>query len=253
MEVGQLRGLQLLETLAGMQQPAGLTAIVSRTGLSQTQAFRALQALEREGYVEHVGRRGYRIGSRAVAIAAMIGPRPALMRAIHPVVSQLAVATGQSVFVHLRSGNERVLVLGIPAPDDRSQTANVPGERSPLGSGCSGRVILAHLPADEASAVRHRVPKELLNRIRARGYDTSSGENHPGVNGVAGPLLEDDGTAIGAITIAGPEGRLPTGSFEKLAGPVLAACRHLSPRIANVLGPNAEDTVEALDLRPRND
>jgi len=139
----------------------------------------------------------------------------------------------------------------IPAPDDRSLIADAPGERSPLNSGCSGRVILAHLP-DDASAARHRVPPELLDTIRARGYDTSSGENHPGVNGIAGPLLEDDGTAIGAITIAGPEARLPTGSFEKLAGALLTACRHLSPRIANILGPNAEDTVEALDLRPRD-
>lgn len=233
-----------------MEQPAGLRAIVGRAGLSESQVFRALQALEREGYVEHVGRRGYRIGSRSVALAAMIGPRPAVMRTVYPAVSHLVSTTGHSVAMHLRSGLDRVLVLGVPAPHTPIRDTISPGERSRLNVGCSGRVILAHLSEREANAITPAVAAERLRGIRERGYDISCGEYHPGINGIAGPLLEDDGTPLGSISIVGPADRLPETALERLAGPLLSACQELSPRLANLLGPNPGTTIKALDLVP---
>lgn len=250
MEVVLLRGLQVLEALAGMEQPAGLPAVVARTGLSQSQAFRALRSLEQDGYVEHVGRSGYRVGSRAVAMATMIGPRPPLLRAVHPVVSHLVNATGHSVAVHLRTGSDRVLVLGIAAPNDPVRQSVATGERSPLNVGCSGRVILAYLSEEELAGTGFDIAADRLATIRAHGYDISCGENHPGVNGIAGALLEEDGSPLGSVSIAGPATRLPEPALTKLAKPLLAACRDLSPRLSSLLGPDPGATVAALDLTP---
>lgn len=251
-----LRGLQMLETLAGMRQPATLHDISARAGLSESNAFRILQALEQEGYLHHLGRSGYRLASRALALATVIGPRPAMLRLMHPIVARLAAVSGEAAVVHLRAGQFRVLVLGVPAPSGPIvDPAGVLGERSPLATGASGRIILAYLPPTELAGVDlHGVTPQQLEAIRARGYEMSYGENHPGINGISVPLLAEPGnpasqpTVLGSMTIAGPSQRLPPQAVAQLAGPLQAACRDLSPRLAALLGPNPGATIEALDL-----
>jgi IclR family transcriptional regulator, acetate operon repressor len=245
-----LRGLEVLEALAGMRQPASLRAVARRTGLSESKAFRVLQELERSGYLEHLGRSGYRLGSRSVALSILIGPRPALLRAVQPTLARLAVTTHEAVVLHLRSGADRVLALGVPAPSGPIRDpAGVLGERSPLAVGASGRVILAYLPEEEAAALDPRgLARPLLARIRALGYDTSYGENHPGINGISAPLMAGERTVLGSITIAGPAERLPEPVIKRLAGPLAGACQELSPRLASILGPDPGAAFEALDL-----
>ncbi|MBU8817109.1 IclR family transcriptional regulator [Mycolicibacterium goodii] len=251
-----LRGLQMLETLAGMRQPATLRDIADRAGLSQSNAFRILQALEQEGYLHHLGRSGYRLASRSLALATVIGPRPAMLRLMYPVAARLAAISGEAAVIHLRAGHFRVLVLGVPARSGPIlDPAGVLGERTPLASGASGRVILAHLPEAERARIDFEgVTPEQLATIRERGYETSHGENHPGINGISVPLLaeidnpSDFPIALGAMTIAGPAERLPDGGLLRLAGPLQAACRDLSPRLAALLGPNPGATLDALDL-----
>lgn len=247
------RGLEVLEVLAGMRQPATLGAIAARVGLSESQTFRVLRALESDGYLDHYGRSGYRIGSRSLALATLVGPRPELLRVVYPVITRLATVSGQAAVLHLRSGASRVLVLGVPAPNGPArEPTGVLGERSPLAIGASGRVILAHLPTDEARALAPAL--EILKRleaIRARGYETSYQENHPGINGISAPLLgQDDGqqVVLGAISLAGPAPDLPEERMESMSRILLAACQELSPRLSRILGPHASATVEALDL-----
>jgi DNA-binding IclR family transcriptional regulator len=251
-----LRGLQLLEALAGMRQPAALHDIAERTGLSDSYAFRILRSLEHDGYLHHLGRSGYRLAGRAIALATLIGPRPAMLRLMHPVVAKLASISGEAAVVHLRAGNTRVLVLGVPAPSGPVvDPAGVLGERSPLAVGASGRVILAYLlPSELAGIDLHGVTTERLAEIRERGYEMSCGENHPGINGISVPLLAeaDDPrgppVALGSITVAGPSSHLSCDVLTRLAGPLLGASRDLSPRLGALLGPNPGATVEGLDL-----
>lgn len=250
MPTTSLRGLEVLEILAGMQQPASLRAISQRAALSEPHVFRILQALEDAGYVDHIGRLGYRTGSRAVALSTLIGPRASVLRAIHPVVSRLAAAVHQAVVLHLRSGSYRVLVFGVSAPSGPIRDpAGVLGERSPLAVGASGRVILAYLPKAEIDGFQLDGPTlARLATIRETGYETSFEENHPGINGISGPLLTDDAVALGSMTIAGPAARLPPESLVRLARPLSRACGELAPKLTTLLGPNAGGTVAALDI-----
>lgn len=247
------RGLEVLEVLAGMRQPATLGAIAARVGLSESQTFRVLRALESDGYLDHYGRSGYRIGSRSLALATLVGPRPELLRLVYPVITRLATVSGQAAVLHLRSGASRVLILGVPAPSGPArEPTGVLGERSPLAVGASGRVILAYLSAAEAAALAPapEIP-EKLEAIRARGYETSYQENHPGINGISAPLLaQDDGhqVVLGAISLAGPAQELPEERMESMSRILLAACQELSPRLSRILGPHASATIEALDL-----
>ncbi|ORV31607.1 transcriptional regulator [Mycolicibacterium conceptionense] len=251
-----LRGLQMLETLAGMRQPATLRDIADRAGVSQSNTFRILQALEEEGYLHHLGRSGYRLASRSLALATVIGPRPAMLRLMYPVVARLAAVSGEAAVIHLRAGPFRVLVLGVPARSGPLlDPAGVLGERSPLASGASGRIILAYLDEKERASIDvGGISPQQLAAIRDRGYEMSFGENHPGINGISVPLLAevDDAhippIALGAMTIAGPAERMADEVLLRLVGPLTSARRDLSPRLAALLGPNPGNTIDALDL-----
>lgn len=251
------RSLRVLEALAGMEQPAALLAVAQATGLSKANAYRALRSLQDEGYVDHLGRRGYRIGSRSIALASLIGPRPALLQRARPVLSRLAAEARETATLHLRSGDHRVLVLGTQAaPDPQGRRVHV-GERAPLTSGCSGRAILAHLPAEQARKIiatyaadgRRAGAEQDLHAVRAVGYAMSFSENHPHLNGIGKALLDpDDGYPLGSITIAGPDERLPEQTLRRLAAPLSAACEQLAPRLATVIGPNSSVRLESLDV-----
>ncbi|MCE0763692.1 IclR family transcriptional regulator [Pseudonocardia kujensis] len=256
-EDGHVRALRVLETLAGMQQPAALMAVAERSGLPKTKTYRALRDLQSHGYVDHVGRSGYRIGSRAVALASLIGPRPALLQRAQPVLARLAAQSAETATLHLRSGAHRVLVLGAEPPGNSARRIATIGERSPLSSGCGGTAILAFLPPSEVddvirtqagSALRPDLA-EQLDRVRREGYATSRSANHSGMNGIAAPLLDPDtGHALGSIAIAGQEIRLPEPTLLRLATPLLAACAELAPRLATVLGPSSSVRLESLDV-----
>src|SRR3984957_17331208 len=104
---GHIRALRVLETLAGLEQPASLPTIAGEAQLTKTKAYRILRGLQDHGFVDHVGRSGYRIGSRAVALASLIGPRPALLRAARPVLAKLAAEASGKGTLH-RSEERRV-------------------------------------------------------------------------------------------------------------------------------------------------
>ena len=178
-----------------------------------------------------------------------------MLRAVYPVISRLALNTGEAVVLHLRSGPNRVLILGVPAPSGPIvDPAGLLGERSPLVAGASGRIILAFLPDSERSTMDlDGLNSGQLDAIRDRGYEISYGENHPGINGISAPLLAYpmDGappTVFGAITVAGPASRLGTGDLSRVLTPLLGACRDLAPRLASILGPDPGAVISSLDL-----
>jgi DNA-binding IclR family transcriptional regulator len=251
------RPLRVLEALAGMEQPASLLAVATAVGLSKASAYRVLRSLQDEGYVDHAGRRGYRIGSRSLALASLVGPRPALLQRARPVLTRLAAGAQATATLHLRSGEHRVLVLGAEQNAEPQRRRVHVGERAPLTSGCSGRVILAHLPAEEAAKVvtahaRGRTRKELereLDTIRADGYALSFSENHRHFNGIGAALLDpDNGFPLGSIAVAGPDERMSEDALRRLAPPLMSACNGLAPHLATLLGPNASARLDALDV-----
>ena len=163
-----LRALQVLEHLAGMEQPASLPAVASRAHLSKSKAYRALRALQDAGFVDHVGRGGYRVGGRSTALASLIGSRPAVLQRARPVLIQLADLACAGAALSLRSGAHRVIVMGVVSSKALSGATPSPvpvGERAPLTSGCGGTAILAHLSQAEADAVISSRPPESRDQV----------------------------------------------------------------------------------------
>jgi IclR family transcriptional regulator, acetate operon repressor len=255
-----VRSLLVLEALSGMAQPASMERVMARTQLPKSKAYRALRALQDEGFVDRVGRAGYRVGGRSLALSLLIGPRPALLQTLRPVVRWLSDVTGQTATLHLRSGKDRVLALGAGPKQATSQDLPPIGERAPLSVGCGGTSILAYLPAEEAADVLNAgtgstevATTDDLATIRNDGFALSFASNHAGTNGVAAPLLDPlDSYPLGSLAIAGPARMLNESKLREYALPLRRACTQVAPHLASMLGPNSSERLDALDVAVRN-
>ncbi|WP_308816588.1 IclR family transcriptional regulator [Pseudonocardia alni] len=252
-----VRSLVLLETLAGMEQPVTLPALAERLDAPVSRTYRMLRALQHEGFVDHVGRQGYRLGARALGLGALLGPWPELRALARPVLVRLAGRTSLSARLHVRSGHDRVLLLAAVPPHDQDPSWRTRiGERSPLPRGCSGRAILAHLSAAEVAVVLRARPggdgralRSELRRIRGDGFALSHADNHAGRRGISVPLRS--GSAVtGALSLSGAQDAVDDDGLRALAGTVLAAAEEIAGPLSAMLGPEGARRRHALDVVP---
>ena len=210
------RALRLLEALAATGPYQSLDELGEATGLSKSTAYRLLRVLQDESYVDRAEHGGYRLGSRLIGLAAAALPQLDLYATVRPQLRELAQLSGETVTLHRRAGDLGILVLAAENEAHSLRRVARIGEASQLVRGCSGLVILANLDdEDRGGVIERRVPPsdraalgERLGDIRHRGYASSAGENHPGVNGMAVAIAATNGTALAtSIAVSGPADR----------------------------------------------
>lgn len=217
------RGLAVLEAVAAAP-PEGmrLTEIAECCGLEQPTAHRLVAALERGGYLTRVGdTKRLRLGLKLFQLGSMSGDAGGLAAIARPALVRLAAASGDCMFLMVRSGFDAVCLDRQDANYTiRSLTGHV-GGATPLGLGPGSTTILAHLPEAERVevlaanrerilALGHDVPIEAdMAAIRARGFCHEINRSVAGIVGAAVPIMTPKGHPIAALAIGATEARLP--------------------------------------------
>jgi DNA-binding IclR family transcriptional regulator len=113
------------------------------------------------------------------------------------------------------------------------------GESTPLTTGSSGLAILAHLDAAETEEIIAKAgdPAALrvtLREARQAGYVLSFGANHPGVHGIAAPVLSTFATDSGvSVALSGPADRWTEHRMRAFSARLLDTCAELSALFAD--------------------
>ncbi|MER6345069.1 IclR family transcriptional regulator domain-containing protein [Streptomyces sp. NPDC001595] len=137
------------------------------------------------------------------------------------------------------AGDEAIVVLGVESAHELRRAARL-GAATPLHRGCGGQAILAHLPAREIIDLLERVPQhadmadveESLGAVRAQGFALSEGADHPGLTGVAAPVLTPSGRPAASVAVSGPSGRWTPARAREFADVLTQHCarqRHARP------------------------
>jgi IclR family acetate operon transcriptional repressor len=209
------RALRILEAVGAAGRPVGTTEVGRALGIPPGTAFRALDALERAGYVTR-----FQASAKYVLGAAVGGLRQNLLARFPirdvclPYLRQLAFASGEAVSLTVRLGWYGVRIAAAPGTNEVTSSPPLGGVRL-LADGCACRAILASLAPDGAEAYaawgRHhkkRVPdaKTLardLDHIRGRGFAIEETAFARGRGALAFPV-RSSAHAIAAIAIEGP-------------------------------------------------
>ena len=208
------------------------TTIVRATGFSRTTTHRLIDALERHGFLFHVGGMGYALGPRLLTLASTAMRELPLRDLARPALEHLAEVTGESAQLYIRSGDVRMCVDTVESQRELRTIVPV-GAQLPLTRGSAGKVFLAWGTAEDARAIEHDERlRRAVHATRQRGWADSHGEREAGVASVSAPVFGPGGLILAAVSISGPASRLAPLRAKERAPAVLAAARRIERAIA---------------------
>lgn len=218
-----LRSLKLLEAVAAAGQGISLTDLAQSLHVPKPTVFRLTQRLEEGGYLlREPGKGGFTVGPRLLSLGfdtiRASGTNPE-RRAI---LGALVAAIGETCHFTALAGSE-VLYLDRVETRWPLRAQFDPGLRLPLHSTASGKLFLAHMPAERrrrllemldltaATSATLTTPERLeeeCSGIRRDGYSLDREEFMAGVVSIAVPVTNSSGGVMAAIACHAPSVRL---------------------------------------------
>ena len=223
--------------------------------LPRSTVYKILVTMERHGIVERNPTRGdYHLGLRLIELGHRAQEETDLFAVVHPHLTALSSATGETVHFTVLDGLE-VLYVDCVESTRRLRTYSVIGVRAPVHATAVGKAILAFAPRDLLdrllSGPLERItdntitdPDALqldLERTRERGYSVDDRENDPEIRCVGAPIVDASGFAYASLSVSGPServtreretelGRLVVNSAAQIAARAGALVERLAPR-----------------------
>lgn len=240
MEKTLSKGLRLVETLARLGHPVGVTEAANAVGLQKSNAHRLLRSLAELGYIQQIPGSGrYELTLKLWEMGQRVIARLDISTEATPAMRKLAALTKETVHLSLLDGDEVVYVHKIDSPHPVRAYSAI-GGRAPAHCVATGKALLAFQPPDAVDVTKARKPftdatitdpldlRRELDRIRKVGHAVNRGEWREGVFGVAAPILDASGRAVAAIGLSGPQDRFRPRAMKSWTPLVMAAARELS-------------------------
>lgn len=235
------RAFELLEHLADADGRLALTELAEISGLPMPTIYRLMRTLVNRGYVRQEPSKRYALGPRLIHLGEIA--ERLLGSWAQPSLAQLVDEVGETANMAVLEGDEVVYVAQVPSRHSMRMFTEVGRRVNPHCTGV-GKALLAQLPDSVAREIvtRTGLPSftphtitdldallEELGTIRRRGYALDDGEQEIGVRCVAVPLT---GTpTLAAISISGPQGRLPLNVIDD----VIPIMRRTAARLSHSL------------------
>jgi len=238
------RAAQILLSLASGTPRLGVSEISELANIPKPTVHTMLRTLERNGLVEQEVEGGkYALGPAVLQLGNAYLDGSELRARGASWADPLARQTGEAVWVGVLSGRNVIVVHHALRPDDLVQILEV-GAAVPWHACALGHAIVAFLGENEQKDLLAAPARPLTGRtmtdpealrqalqtVGERGYAVEDQEATLGDAGLAAPVFDRFGRAIGALGIVGPVERLllPPGRQGRLADAVRSAAKALS-------------------------
>jgi IclR family transcriptional regulator, KDG regulon repressor len=213
-----LRGLQILELLAGEKKRWTTTEISRKLKIPKSTTSYLLHTLLERGYLVREGDGEYRLGMKLLALGGQALRGIELREVAMPVLRRLTAETQTTAHLAVLEGSEAVYIERVPSPGF-IQIDTWVGRRMPLHSTSVGKVLAAYLPEAESAALFQSAtlprytPRTIVSlprlrhefkRIREVGAAVDNEENTPGVRCLAAPIFGGNGRVVAAMSLTGP-------------------------------------------------
>jgi DNA-binding IclR family transcriptional regulator len=237
------RASQILLALASGTPRLGVSEISELVDVPKPTVYTMLRTLERSGLVvQEIEGGKYALGPAVLQLgnAYLDGSELKARSALW--ADMLARQADEAVWVGVLSGPNVVVVHHTLRPDDLVQILEV-GAAVPWHACALGRAIVAHAADETQDALLAKPMRRLTGKTvtdpeplrqelattRTRGYAVESEEATIGDAGLAAPVFDWSGRAVGALGIVGPVDRLLTdGRQGRLTDAVRSTARALS-------------------------
>jgi DNA-binding IclR family transcriptional regulator len=154
-------------------------------------------------------------------------------------ISELAEEVGETTLFAIEESGEALVLYRGECTSSVLVANNIPGRRIPMHATASGKTLLAyspHLLPRLATTLAAYTPKTTITReavhrqlriVRRRGFATCWEEHEIALNSIAVPVFGVAGVLAGALTIAGPSGRLNQRTYRQYLTPLTETVRRI--------------------------
>ena len=236
------RAANILKALGGGSRRLGVSELSDQLGLAKGTVHGLLRTLEAHGLVEQDPETDkYQLGATLLRLGNSYLDTSELRSRALRWSERLAENTGESVRVGVPHGHGVLVVHHVFRPDNSLQILEV-GAVLPLHASASGKALLAFDHDLETEVLAGDLPRltgrtvtgkaalrTQLAKVRERGYALEREEAVIGDAGVAAPIFDRRGDAVGTIGLSGPVERLGQRTRQTaMAGAVTDAARGVS-------------------------
>ena len=256
----QLQGLDrvvaILDFLGASDSSMSLAEICQRMGLHKSTAHRALMALERTGMIERAPANRYRLGLKLYDMGSRAVEQIDLRSRVHPHLRKLALRVGETVHLGVLHKTRVVYIDKIEPINRRVCVSSRTGTSNPVYSTSLGKSILAYLPAEETAEIVSKIKfvsftsktltsqeelREVLDRVRRRGYAVDDEEIEIGTRCVGAPILDAAGRPVAAVSVSGSATRLSAHCVPAIAQHVMRCAQEISSALSVANGAHPRD------------
>jgi IclR family pca regulon transcriptional regulator len=215
------RGLEILASFNSGRALLGVSELAREVALSRSTTHRYVATLAALGYLEQdVGTRKYRLGPKVLDLGFSAISSMELREVSAPHLQRLSDETGHTVNMAILDGPDIVYIERCRSAQRGQNEIDLNlhvGSRLPAYCTSMGKVLLAHLSADERDAaldgveLSQRGPNTLtrqtsllaeLKRVRESGLAVNNEELAFGLRSIAVPVRGRSGAVTAAINIA---------------------------------------------------
>jgi IclR family KDG regulon transcriptional repressor len=238
------RGMKVLDALLDARAPLSLQQMCAHTGLPKSTAFRIIVNLLQGQYLVET-EEGYWLGLKMLRFGALVEEKLDLVQQARPFLMRLRDQVNETVHSAVLDGDLRVVYLEkLSTQHAVGLMMSQVGITAPMHCTALGKAMVAFRPEDEICDWIHTHGLEAvteatitdkdaflqeMREIRSRGYAVDSGEYEVSVRCVAAPIRDRTGTVIAAVSISGPDIRIPNPLIgSSMAMQVVETASHIS-------------------------
>lgn len=218
-----------------------LQEISDRIELSKATTFRLVNSLSDAGYLVRLDDQKYCLSMKLVKLAGVVASGLSVRDIAHPIMLEIGQKTGETVSLNAVVGKDRVCIDVVESNSRLMHIVNL-GEHAPLFYGATGKVLLAHLPKDEQSAIIKGLPADFpmntrkleatLEEIRNHRYSITKSERVIGSLAISVAIFDINDRGQYAVTLTGPEDRMRV-DLERNLQLMLGAQRDISSKMGS--------------------
>jgi DNA-binding IclR family transcriptional regulator len=244
------KGLSILRAIADEGAPPTFARLQKVSGLPKGTLHRILRALIAEGFVRlQPEDKTYHLGLQLLSLAYQVLEDMDIRDLAHGELVRLRDQTGEAAHLAVPDRKSAVYIDAVESRHVIGPIAKI-GSSSLYHASAVGKAIAANLPHDRLVDLINSLPlpqltprtitsrralRQHLEAVRSQGYALNEEEEHPGIYGVAAPILGHRGEVAGAICITIPSFRYNPAKLKSYVEDVLGAARAVSVRMGRTV------------------
>lgn len=242
-----LKAMDILDCFDA-ESTLSLKQIIDKTGLYRSRTMRITGSLVYRGYLffDPVSEK-YSLGSRLLALGNAFQRNHSLLSIVRPILKDLVDKTGESSTFSIVEADKRV-VLAREEGTHAIRYSVQEGQRVPLYAGAASKTLLAfgdvevleriigsnHIqPVTKRTITDPALLKKEMQKIKKRGFATSSGESTIEATAVAAPVFDRSDHLVGVLSASGPSNRVKGTVLAHLRDRIIEASNALSEALGH--------------------